>query len=217
MRQSVSYWPQDFSPPETRAVRCHIHFRKNLSSITGHLGRLGRVVPQNRRLDREFHVLCPTLAPLVYPPSSSSAQQLAQGTRGMLQLIQEHQPSMAASLDFGFTASKSLTKEIAENATSPNLNFYKIPTYFDEHILSPSCRRICLHEEEHKTILVSLPSNSDPAPDNFRSLAGSWYFILVLSWYCFSVGKRLSFTSSSSPSLLCCFIWCGHLKSEFPL
>lgn len=71
---------------------------------------------------------------------------------------------------------------------------------------SLSCTGNCQHEVEHKTVL---------APDDFMSLAGSWYFILVLSWYCFSVGKRLSFPSSSSSSLLCCFRWCGHLKSEF--
>lgn len=167
----------------TTAVRCHIYFRKNPSSIIGHLGRLVKLIVslqvQTRRLDREFHVLCPTLAPLVYPPSLQGLQQKQCPTAGRRhqrdassQITQEHQPSIATPLGSGFTSSKSLTNDCRE-CHNPNLNFDKIPTHFDEHVLSPSCSGKCQHEVERKTILVSLHSNSDPAPDNFRSLAGS--------------------------------------------
>lgn len=152
-----------------------------------------------------------SVVPLVYPPSLQRVQQQTKGTRGMFQLIQEYQPPMAAPLGFGFTISKSLTTDCRRfHKSKPR--FLQDSTHFDECTLFPSCHGNCHHEEEHKTILASLYSNSDPAPDNFRSLAGPWYFILVLSWYCFSVGKRLSFPSSSS-SFLCSFRWCGHSKS----
>lgn len=205
----------------TTAVRWHIHFRNNSSSITDHLGRRAKLVPslqvENRRLDREFHVLCPTKfgssGVSTQPPESPAAtvpSSWQKALEGCLSFSRSISHPWLPHWFYNFQIPAKTLQRMPRIQTS----IFKIPTHFDEHILFPSFSGNCQHEVEHKTILASLHSDWDPAPVNLRSLAGSWYFILVLSWHCFSVRKRLSSPSFSS-SLLCCSRWCSHFKSEF--
>lgn len=106
----------------TTAVRWHIHFRNNSSSITDHLGRRAKLVPslqvENRRLDREFHVLCPTK----FGSSGVSTQPPESPAATVPSSWQKHQRDASASpgvsathgCPTGFTISKSLPKHCRE-------------------------------------------------------------------------------------------------------
>lgn len=117
----------------TTTASFHVLFRKDSSSSLSHLGRLVDLVPSlqicSGSLDRDVHGLCPILCFLwcTHPdsrePSSNTAQQLAEGTRGMLQLMQAISrawlPQRVLDLQFA-----NACQQVPENATIPNLNFY---------------------------------------------------------------------------------------------
>lgn len=140
-------------------------------------GRTGKAAPfpANTKQKAGQGVLCVmshSVVPLVYPASrecsSNSAQQLAEGTRGMPQLIQEYQPSMAALLGFGFTVSISLTTDYRECHKSK-------PKFLQESYEFWWTHSLFLHWEPSAWGKIIL------APDTLMSLTGSWVFTLVLS------------------------------------